>query len=109
MSRNRLPIEERENENKIYMAIVGHWKDNFCSPTVRELAAVTQIIHPSIVYYHIRRLVEDGMIVRTPGKARSFIPVGLEISYKPVPPEQREHALLALELKLGLDHAEKVS
>lgn len=44
---------------------------NGYSPTVKELAAACGIA-PSTCYHHLERLILDGRVTETPGKARTL-------------------------------------
>jgi len=51
--------------------------------TVREIQADLSISSPSVVEYHIVRLIGEGRVVREPGMARSLRPAGWRSSREP--------------------------
>jgi repressor LexA len=45
------------------------------SPSVREIGAAVGIASTSVIGFHLQALSREGRMVRTPGVARSYVPV----------------------------------
>lgn len=66
----RSGVSSRE---RVYAAVVAHHDCHLYAPTVRELAAATDLA-VSTVAYHVDGLVAAGRLARRPGLVRTLVP-----------------------------------
>lgn len=59
----------------VLQAIKAFWAAHGFSPSIRDIMAETGITSTSVVRYHIDRLERAGVMKRTPGVARSYVPI----------------------------------
>lgn len=61
----------------VFRAILAHAVANGgTTPTIREIGRAVRIGSTSVVNYHLKRLVDAGLISRIPGEARGIVIVG---------------------------------
>ncbi|MET8147643.1 LexA family protein [Actinoplanes sp. NPDC049668] len=63
----------RSSRERVFSAVVAHHDRHGYPPTVRELAAATDLA-VSTVAYHVDGLVAAGRLVRRPGLVRTLVP-----------------------------------
>lgn len=61
---------------KVYMAVMAHWRKEFRPPTLREICDATGITSTSVVNFHLKILDEMQVIVLY-GGARGAVPVSI--------------------------------
>jgi len=70
-----------ENSKRVFKAVIDHWLEDRCPPTVADIEARTGLTKTPIDY-HLKKLEASGKIRRRPGRSRGIEPVGLHISIK---------------------------
>lgn len=68
----RTPVAAKSRE-RVYDAVIAHHRAHGYAPSVRELAAATQLAS-STTAYHLSRLAADGRVSMRPGRARTVTP-----------------------------------
>lgn len=64
---------------RVYLAILAHWRDKFCPPSFRDVMERTGIRSTSTIFYHIDRLQALGLLrVMDAGQSRGLVPVVIE-------------------------------
>lgn len=64
--------DAKRKREKILDAISQHWAEKGVGPTVREIGTRVGISSTSHVDYHLKRLIEEGKVIREQNKARSI-------------------------------------
>jgi len=64
------PITARQRE--IMRAVEDHVRQHGYGPSLRELAAAVGLRSPDTVAYHLRGLVDRGLVTKAPGRARAL-------------------------------------
>ena len=64
---------------RVYLAILTHWREKFCPPSFRDVMERTGIRSTSTIFYHIARLEAAGLLrVTDAGQSRGLVPVVVE-------------------------------
>lgn len=61
-----------ECQKEILLAIVKFQKENGYSPSVRELAEITERTSPATIHKHLKNLKDKGYITYEPKKVRTI-------------------------------------
>ena len=76
---NSMTVTLSPASERVYLAILAHWREKFCPPSFRDVMARTGIRSTSTIFYHIERLEAAGLLrVMDAGQSRGLVPVIIE-------------------------------
>ena len=66
-------------QNDVYNFIIDYMSENIISPTVREICEGVGLKSTSSVYFHLKRLEQQGLITMRESEPRTIRPIGYKL------------------------------